>query len=155
MDLEHSFCVPADVGSVWQALLDVQLVASCMPGVSVSRVDGEAFAGSVKVKLGPVTLTYHGEGRFVSAELGGHCAVVEGVGLDARGSHPAQATVCVRLVAEGSMRTRVDVRATVAVEGTAAQFGHGVIADAARRLIDQFGGNLGYVLTAGAEHGAA
>jgi uncharacterized protein len=155
MDLENSFVVPADVVTAWRTLLDVEAVASCMPGVSVSCVDGSDFAGAVKVKLGPVTLTYQGEGRFVSADPETHSAVVEAAGRESRGSDAASATVSLRLVAEESQRTRVDVRATVAVTGKAAQFGQGVLADAAKRLIDQFAGNLGHVLTAGTAHGAA
>jgi uncharacterized protein len=146
MDLENSFAVPADVCTTWQALLDVETVAACMPGVTVTRGQDGTFTGIVKVKLGPATLTYQGQGRFVSAEEATHCAVVEAAGLEQRGSGTAGATVTIRVREEGETCSRVEVLTSVAVTGRAEQFGRSVLADAAKRLIDQFAGNLGQVV---------
>ena len=45
MKLEHSFTVPADLDTVWQAVLDPERVAPCMPGATLAEVDGDSFKG--------------------------------------------------------------------------------------------------------------
>lgn len=142
MDLHNSFTVPADLDTAWGALLDVQKMAPCMPGATLESVDGDAFAGSVKVKLGPVSIVYAGKARFVSKDATDHVAVIEGTGKEARGSGSAKATVTVRLAPESAARTRVDVATELTITGKAAQFGGGVMQDVAGRIIDQFAANL-------------
>src|SRR5207302_770433 len=80
MQLEHSFTVPADVEDAWAVLLDVERIAPCMPGATLEAVEGDEFTGSVKVKLGPINLTYKGKARFVEKDALAHRAVI-----DARG----------------------------------------------------------------------
>lgn len=66
MDLQNSFTVPADIDTAWKTLLDVESIAPCMPGATLESVDGDEFTASVKVKLGPVSMTYNGEARFLA-----------------------------------------------------------------------------------------
>ena len=68
MKLEHRFTVPASVPDVWSALLDPEKVAPCLPGAALTGVDGRRFTGTVKVKLGAVTLLYKGTGEFTVAK---------------------------------------------------------------------------------------
>lgn len=142
MDLHNSFTVPADLDTAWGALLDVEKMAPCMPGATLERVDGDDFTGSVKVKLGPVSIVYAGKAKFVSKDATGHVAVIEGTGKEARGSGSAKAAVTVRLAPESAARTRVDVATELTITGKAAQFGGGVMQDVAGRIIDQFAANL-------------
>ena len=43
MQLEHSFTVPADIDTSWTTLLDVERVALCMPGATLTSVEGDTF----------------------------------------------------------------------------------------------------------------
>jgi uncharacterized protein len=52
VDLTHTFTVPASLEETWAALNDIESVAGCFPGASVTSVEGEEFKGSCKVKLG-------------------------------------------------------------------------------------------------------
>lgn len=148
MDLENSFVVPADIDTAWQTLLDVEAVAPCMPGATLTSFDGDNFTAAVKVKLGPVTMTYNGEGSFVSKDEAAHRAVIEGVGKESRGTGTAKALVTTVLVAETPERTRVEVVTELTITGKAAQFGKGVMTDVSKRLIDQFSANLEQVILA-------
>ena len=65
MELTHSFTVPASVEHTWATFMDLQEVGSCFPGATVTDVTGDGFAGTVKVKLGPIALVYSGSGSFV------------------------------------------------------------------------------------------
>ena len=142
MELENSFTVPADVDTAWQTLLDVQAIAPCMPGATLDSVHGDEFSGKVKVKLGPVSMVYGGEAKFLSTDEATHTAVIEGTGKESRGTGTAQANVTVALTAEGATSTRVDVTTDLMITGKAAQFGKGVMQDVAGRLVGQFASNL-------------
>src|SRR4051812_4330888 len=137
MNLENEFTVPVPVDEAWQVLLDVQRVAPCMPGATLTSVDGDDFTGTVKVKVGPITVTYNGEAKFLSKDDATHRAVIEAKGKESRGSGTAGATVTAQLVGEGSS-TKVTVETDLNVTGRPAQFGRGVMAEVAAKLIDQF-----------------
>lgn len=148
MDLENSFIVPADIETAWSTLLDVEEIAPCMPGAKLESVEGDEFTGNVKVKLGPVSLTYGGEATFVSKDANAHVAVIEGTGKESRGSGTAQARVTISLISVSDSETRVDVATNLTITGKAAQFGRGVMQDVAGRLVDQFAKNLESVIAA-------
>jgi len=153
MELKNSFTVPADVETAWKTLLDVEAIAPCMPGATLESVNGDEFTGNVKVKLGPVSMTYGGEARFLSKDEATHTAVIEGTGKETRGSGTAKANVTTALISEGPDTTRVDVTTDLTITGKAAQFGRGVMQDVAGRLVNQFASNLEGVIasrTAGA-----
>ncbi|MGN6522810.1 MAG: SRPBCC family protein, partial [Actinomycetes bacterium] len=138
MELEHSFTVPAGVEDAWRTLLDVESIAPCMPGATLESVDGDSFTGKVKVKLGPISITYGGEATFVSKDEASHTAVIEAAGKEARGSGTAKATVTATLTSESADSTRVDVRTDLNITGRPAQFGRGVMNDVGAKLIGQF-----------------
>lgn len=148
MELQNSFTVPSDLETAWETLLDVEAIAPCMPGATLESVNGDEFSGNVKVKLGPVSMVYGGEARFVSKDPIAHIAVIEGTGKESRGTGTAKALVTTALVQEGPNTTRVNVTTDLTITGKAAQFGRGVMQDVAGRLVDQFAGNLEQVISA-------
>src|SRR4051812_13941636 len=137
MNLENEFTVPVPVDEAWQVLLDVERMAPCMPGAALTSVNGDEFTGTVKVKVGPITVTYNGQAKFLSKDDATHRAVIEAKGKESRGSGTAGATVTTQLVGEGST-TKVRVETDLNVTGRPAQFGRGVMAEVAAKLIDQF-----------------
>ncbi|WP_017973084.1 SRPBCC family protein [Actinopolyspora halophila] len=146
MQLEHEFTVPVPVDDAWQALLDLERVAPCMPGATLKSVEGNEFSGSVKVKLGPVSLLYKGSGSFTSVDPEAHRAVVDASGKDSRGNGTASATVSATLRPEGTS-TAVHVSTDLKVTGKPAQLGRGLISDVTEKLIDQFANCLAERLT--------
>lgn len=137
MKLEHSFTVPADIDTVWQAVLDPERVAPCMPGATLAEVDGDNFKGSVKVKLGPISLLYKGAGEFLSKDADTRTVVIKASGKDARGNGTAAATVTVTLRAEGDS-TVGSVDTDLSITGKPAQFGRGLITEVGGKILDQF-----------------
>lgn len=152
MRLDHTFTVPATVETAWDVLLDVPGIAPCMPGATLTEFDGEKFAGTVKVKLGPVTLTYRGTGRFAEVDEAARRVVLEASGKETRGSGTAAARVTAVLVPDGDT-TRVDVGTDLTITGRPAQFGRGMISDVGERLIGQFAGSLATKLGESGESG--
>lgn len=137
MKLEHSFAVPADLDTVWQAVLDPERVAPCMPGATLAEVDGDTFKGSVKVKVGPISLLYKGAGEFLSKDAETRTVVIKASGKDARGNGTASATVTVSLEADGAA-TRGSVVTDLSITGKPAQFGRGLISEVGGKLLDSF-----------------
>ncbi|WP_088289522.1 SRPBCC family protein [Kineosporia sp. A_224] len=148
MKLEHTFTVPAPVDQAWATLLDIEGVAPCFPGATLTGTDGEEFAGLVKVKLGPVSLSYSGKGRFLERDDEAHTVVLDATGRDKNGNGTAGATVHARMEADGESSTRVVVETDLKVTGRPAQFGRGVIQDVGGRIIGQFADSLAAKMTA-------
>ena len=141
MDLENEFTVPLPVEEAWPVLLDVERVAPCMPGATLLTHDGDDFTGTVKVKIGPVQMTYKGSAKFVETDAAAHRAVIEASGKDTRGGGTAAATVALIATPDGD-RTRVQVTTDLNITGRPAQFGRGVLAEVSGKLVDQFAGAL-------------
>jgi len=147
MELEHSFTIPVSPERAWGVLLDVERVAPCMPGATVDAVDGDEIKGRIKVKVGPVALTYAGTARFTEKDEKTRTVVLEASGKETRGSGTAAARVNSSLQDEAG-QTRVVVRTTMTVTGRPAQFGRGVIAEVGGRIIEKFATNLAAQLAA-------
>ncbi|GLZ32762.1 hypothetical protein Lesp02_49500 [Lentzea sp. NBRC 105346] len=143
MKLEHRFSVPAPVDEVWEALLDPERVAPCMPGATLASVEGKAFSGSVKVKLGPVQLLYRGTGEFVEIDPATHSLVLRASGKDTHGNGTASATVTVHVDQE------VLVETDLSITGRPAQLGRGLIAEVGGRIVGQFAESLARELEPG------
>jgi carbon monoxide dehydrogenase subunit G len=154
VELEHSFTVPAGIDSVWQTCLDPEQVGPCMPGASITSVEGKEFSGSVKVKLGPVSLLYKGKGEYTETDEKAHRVVLKANGKDSRGSGTAAATITVTLTEEGSA-TQGDVHTDLNITGKPAQFGRGMISDVGGKIIESFSTNLAEKLSGSSEPTAA
>jgi len=156
MELEHSFTVPVPEDRAWDVLLDVERVAPCMPGASLDSVDGDDIKGRIKVKVGPIAMTYAGTARFTERDPQAHVITLEASGKETRGAGTASATV--RSVLQGENgQTHVTVHTTLNVTGRPAQFGRGVMAEVGGKLIGIFASNLADMLAAepAAEQGSA
>jgi uncharacterized protein len=145
MELEHSFTVPVAEERAWEVLLDVERVAPCMPGATLDSVDGDVINGRIKVKVGPIAMTYAGTARFTERDEVGHVIVLEASGKETRGAGTASATVRSTLDGQDG-QTHVIVHTTLNVTGRPAQFGRGVMAEVGGKLIGVFASNLADML---------
>ena len=93
MEMDHSFTVPVPPDHAWDVLLDVERIAPCMPGATVDEFDGEVVTGRIKVKVGPVSLTYRGTAKFTERDPDAKVIVLEASGKETRGAGTASATV--------------------------------------------------------------
>jgi len=143
IELDNSFTVPVPPEQAWEVLLDVERIAPCMPGASVTSVDGDEIAGQVKVKLGPLSLSYKGTAKFTGKDPASHTIAIEASGKETRGAGTASATVHAGLKpgdAEG--QTLVSIHTSLNVTGRPAQFGRSLLPEVSGKLIDQFAANL-------------
>jgi carbon monoxide dehydrogenase subunit G len=137
MQLEHHFTVPVPAVQAWQALLDVERIAPCMPGATVDSFDGETIEGKVKVKVGPIQVAYAGTAKFVEKDAASHRAVIEARARESRGAGTAVATITTVLNEAGSS-TDVTVTTDLQITGKPAQFGRGVMAEVGDKILGKF-----------------
>ena len=137
MELTHRFSVPASLDQAWASFNDLESIAPCFPGATITGIDGDDFTGTVKIKLGPIAMLYNGTGTFATRDESAHRAVIEAKGKDKRGNGTASATVSATFSAEGD-QTVVEVQTDLTVTGKPAQFGRGVISDISDKLLKQF-----------------
>jgi uncharacterized protein len=143
MEMDHSFTVPVPPDRAWDVLLDVQRIAPCMPGAVVDDFDGEVVTGRIKVKVGPVSLTYKGTAKFTERDPDAKVIVLEASGKETRGAGTASATVRATLEPEsGGEATKATMHTTMNVTGRPAQFGRGVMVEVGGKLVEQFAQNL-------------
>jgi uncharacterized protein len=142
MKLEQSFEVAAPLERVWTALIDVERVAPCLPGASVTgRNDDGSYNGNFKVKIGPTSAAYSGKLLMEDVDEGRRTATMQAQGTDKRGQGGAKATIVSSVTegAEGPGSTRVEVVTDYHITGRLARFGRGgMIEDISNRLLGEF-----------------
>jgi len=149
VELTNEFRVAVPAATTWKVLTDVERVAPCIPGAQLLSVDGDDFTGAVKVKVGPITVSYKGDASFHEKDETAQRVVIKAAGKETRGSGNAAALVTAQLKDEGDA-TQVLITTDLTISGKAAQFGRGVLADVSTNLIGQFAKNLEADLLGGA-----
>ncbi|MBG04849.1 MAG: carbon monoxide dehydrogenase [Rhodospirillaceae bacterium] len=140
MKFDNSFEVSLPPSEAWTVLMDVERIAPCMPGATLTEViDDRSFKGTVSVRLGPVALTFEGEARFEHIDEAGQTANVKAQGKDPKGRGGADATVTFRLE-PSETGSKVLIETDLTLSGSVAQYGRGVgmIQSVASQLIGQF-----------------
>jgi len=137
MQLDHEFTVPVPVEQAWDVLLDVERIGPCLPGAVVDEVNGDDVNGRVKVKVGPITVTYNGTMTFIEKDVENRKIVLKGSGKEAKGAGTAAATITAVLKGSGD-ETQVNVTTDLAITGRPAQFGRGVMVDVSNKLLGMF-----------------
>jgi carbon monoxide dehydrogenase subunit G len=146
MQFVNEFDVEAPVDEVWEALLDVERVAPCVPGAEVmEKTDDDAYKVAIKVRVGPISMTYRGQVQIVEQDAERRHAVMNARAREARGQGTADADVAMDLEQRDGL-THGTITADVQLSGRAAAMGRGVIQDVSGKLVETFAGNLAEML---------
>lgn len=142
MILSNEFTIDAGIDDVWKYLLDMEAVAGCLPGATIEPGDeGGVFKGSMRVRIGPMTVDYRGTARLIEVDEESHTAKMSLNANAKKGQGTAMATVTNRLEpSDGG--TRVLAETDLQITGPQAQFGHGVMADVGSRVLAEFASRL-------------
>ncbi len=142
MIIENEFTVGAEIDTVWRELLDMEGVASCLPGATITGTEHEnVYDGSMRLKIGPMRVEYRGTATLSEVDEEHHTAVISLSAREAKGQGSAMATIRNQLVPveEG---TRVSAQTDLQITGPQAQFGRGVIEDVGKRVLGEFSQRL-------------
>jgi carbon monoxide dehydrogenase subunit G len=144
MRIKNKFTVPLAVPDAWIILNDIPRVARCAPGAELveSRADG-SYVGIVRVRLGPVALSFRGVLTYKERDESRHRVVAEANGDDEHARGTARALVTFELSAVGDA-TVVDVDTDLQLAGSIAQYGRGsaLIESTAQVLMNDFAKNF-------------
>jgi carbon monoxide dehydrogenase subunit G len=138
MKLENGFDVAAPVADVWPLLNDLEVVATCMPGAQLDSVEGDAFTGTMTMKLGALSLRFRGQGMVVERDEANRRMVMNARGKDAKGTGTANADVSLSIAESPDRGTTVSVQTDLNVSGRLAQLGNSAMRDVSDRLAQQF-----------------
>lgn len=139
LDKRYELGVPAQ--HAWAVLSDLESVASCMPGASLSEKTGDSsYKGSVKVKVGPATAQFGGEVEILSMDVANKFLVLKGKGADKGGSSASmELEATIEEMTDGSVLVGA---ATVIVNGKFAQFGGRMMVQVSDVILKQFVDNF-------------
>lgn len=136
--IEERFAVQAPAEAVWAYVTDPRRVVTCLPGAELTEVvDARTFRGAVRVKVGPVTVSYRGRVQLTELDEGARRVKLVGEGRESAGTGSAKMTMVSTLVTAGS-ETTVSVQADVDVVGRAVQLGRGMMEQVSAQLFRQF-----------------
>jgi carbon monoxide dehydrogenase subunit G len=139
MQIEKSFVVNAPAPAVWEFLTDPRKVASCLPGAAITnQLDDGGYAGTMTVKVGPVTANYRGKMRFEKLDAEAGDAEIVASGQETRGKGGADMRMKSHVAQRPDGATEVTVVSDVNVVGVLAQFGRGMIQDVSDQLFQKF-----------------
>lgn len=137
MELTHEFDIDAPPDDVFNFLLDAPAVATCVPGVVIDEVvDDTTFKGTLKVKVGPVTVRYRGNGYIQAADKDKRVATIRAQGEEQGAAGSVAATMQMAVAAAGSS-SRVTILTDLAIAGRVATMGRGVIEQVGTQLVGQ------------------
>jgi carbon monoxide dehydrogenase subunit G len=149
MRFENHFDVDAPLEQVWAAVLDVERVAPTVPGAQVLERTGEnSYKVAIKVRVGPMSMTYRGEVEITERDEAAHRAVMKARAKESRGQGTADADVTMLLDGTDG-RTSATVTTDVQLSGKVATMGQGVLQDVSGRLVGTFAENLAAMLAGG------
>jgi hypothetical protein len=143
MEFDNAFDVPLPPAEAWAWLLDIERIATCLPGAELTEVvDAQTYKGKVGVRLGPVSLSFVGQAKLEETDAAAHRARMRATGADSKGRGSTSALIDFSLQPlEDGVTTRVNIHSNVTLTGSVAQYGRGsgMIQSVAAQLIGQFG----------------
>jgi carbon monoxide dehydrogenase subunit G len=146
LEFSNEFDVDAPVADVYEALLDVERVAPCVPGAQVLETTGaDSYKVAIKVKLGPVTMQYRGDVEVVDKDEAARTAAMHVRAKETRGQGTAEATSRIALEDRGET-THATITTDVKLSGKAAAMGGRMVGDVSAKMVDTFARNLAAML---------
>ena len=143
VQFEKIFPMPASAETAWTLLQDIEGVATCMPGASISeRIDPQHYKGNVAVKLGPASMSFRGQIEVVSVDAPARAVHLVGKGTDSTGSSGASMDLNARVEPIDAVSCNLIGRSEVSMSGKAAAFGGRMMSSVADQVLKQFAVNF-------------
>ena len=137
--IEERFEVQAPVERVWKYLIDPKRVVECLPGAELlEQQDEHSFTGAIKVKVGPLSMSYKGNAKFTEVNEQTHQVRMVGDAREVGGSGSTKVSMLSTVAALPGGASEVSVVADVELVGKIVQFGRGMIEEVSRQMFRQF-----------------
>lgn len=137
--IEERFEVQAPVERVWKYLIDPKSVVQCLPGAELLEMqDDYNFLGAIKVKVGPLSMSYKGHGKFTEVNEQTHQVRMVGEAKEVGGSGSTKVSMLSTVAPLAAGGSEVLVNAEIDLVGKIVQFGRGMIEEVSRQMFRQF-----------------
>ena len=137
--IEERFEVQAPVERVWNYLIDPKSVVECLPGAELlEQQDERNFIGAIKVKVGPLSMSYKGNAKFTEVNEQTHQVRMVGDAREVSGSGSTKVSMLSTVTALPTGGAEVSVVADVELVGKIVQFGRGMIEEVSLQMFSQF-----------------
>ncbi|HEX3252397.1 MAG TPA: SRPBCC family protein [Pyrinomonadaceae bacterium] len=137
--IQERFEVQAPVERVWQYMIDPKRVVECLPGAELlEQKDDQTFLGAIKVKVGPLSMSYKGQARFTEINEQTHQVRMVGDAREVTGSGSTKVSMLSTVAPVASGGSEVTVNADIELVGKIVQFGRGMIEEVSRQMFRQF-----------------
>ena len=142
MKLQNEIEISAPPDDLFEVLADVERVAPLLPGATLEgKEDDDTYTGTVKVKVGPISVSYQGTIRFSELNHDARRAVMKASGREVNGQGSTEATITATVTGSDS-ESVLTMDTDMEVRGKVAQFGRGAIGNVSQKILDQFASNL-------------
>jgi|SRR6185503_11346142 len=137
--IEERFEVKAPVERVWAYLTDPKRVVHCLPGAELlEQQDERTFLGAIKVKVGPLSMSYKGQAKFTEINEETHQVRMVGDAREVGGSGSTKVSMLSTVSPLPAGGSEVLVNADIDLVGKIVQFGRGMIEEVSRQMFRQF-----------------
>jgi len=137
--IEERFEVQAPVERTWKYLIDAARVVQCLPGAELlESQDEHTFLGAIRVKVGPLAMSYKGQARFTEVDDQAHRVQMVGEAREVGGSGSTRITMVSTVAPLAGGGSAVLVNAEIDLVGKIVQFGRGMIEEVSRQMFRQF-----------------
>ena len=137
--IEQRFEVQAPVERVWKYLIDPKRVVECLPGAELlEQQDERTFLGAIKVKVGPLAMSYKGQAKFTEINEQTHQVRMVGDAREVGGSGSTKVSMLSTVAPLANGASEVLVNADIDLVGKIVQFGRGMIEEVSRQMFRQF-----------------
>ena len=143
VQLDKTFPLPSSPAIAWEFLQNIEAVAGCMPGAKLTeKVAENHHKGSVKVRLGPVTMSFRGEVEVQDVDPAARSLRLLGKGTDSSGSSGVSMNLLARIDAADDGSCVLVGSSEVSLSGKAVAFGGRMMDAVADKILVQFADNF-------------
>ena len=149
MKFSQRAVIPSAREPLWNFLMDVPKVAQSLPGVeSVSKIDDTTYQGTLKVRVGPISLNLQGKIILEEQDKERWRAALRAEAKDRVAAGAVNGKTSMELKELGPKETELVVETDVNILGKIGEFGQPIIRKKADQMLQQFVENIKRQITA-------
>jgi carbon monoxide dehydrogenase subunit G len=149
MKLTQTCTITAARETVWDFLMNMQNVANCLDGVQeFTPLDADTYEGTLRVKVGPVSLTFQGTVHVETRDREQWRGVIRAAAKDRKLGGGVQAHMDMNLVARSPDETDMHVALETHILGKIGEFGQPVIRKKTETMLQGFAAQVSKQLLA-------
>jgi len=139
----QSAIIPSAREPLWDFLMDVPRVAKSLPGVeSVEKLDDTTYQGTLKVRVGPISLSLQGKIIVEERDRQNWRAALRAEAADRRAAGAVKGKTSMQLKERGPKETELLMETDVNILGKIGEFGQPIIRKKADQMLQEFVENI-------------